>query len=122
MAAIGSLVFCTDCGDLLESSTGNKETILVCACCGKENRDTASTTITTESKPSSFPSRLRQERSSIQTIQQEDREKDAKIAVSCPECEEKEVRYTSAQLRGADEGSTIFYTCPNCNNKWNTNN
>lgn len=38
MSAIGSLVFCTDCGNLLESSTGNKNTILVCDCCGAENK------------------------------------------------------------------------------------
>jgi len=79
--------------------------------------DTASTTITTESKPSSFPSLLRQQRSSIQTIHQEDRQTDASIAVPCPECGVKEVRYATAQLRGADEGSTIFYTCPGCDYK-----
>ncbi|PQE22455.1 hypothetical protein CJF31_00001347 [Rutstroemia sp. NJR-2017a BVV2] len=38
MSAVGSLVFCTDCGNLLESSTGNKNSILVCDCCGAENK------------------------------------------------------------------------------------
>lgn len=38
MSAIGSLVFCTDCGNLLESSTGDANTLLTCACCGTENR------------------------------------------------------------------------------------
>lgn len=38
MSAIGSLVFCTDCGNLLDTSTGNKQTILVCGCCGAENQ------------------------------------------------------------------------------------
>jgi len=38
MSAIGSLVFCTDCGNLLESSAGNKNAILVCDCCGAENQ------------------------------------------------------------------------------------
>lgn len=38
MAAIGSLVFCTDCGDLLEASSGDKKAILVCAVCGTENK------------------------------------------------------------------------------------
>ncbi|KAH8596058.1 hypothetical protein B0O99DRAFT_651741 [Bisporella sp. PMI_857] len=122
MSAIGSLVFCTDCGNLLESSTGNKETILLCGCCGAENRDTASQTITTTSKPESFPSKLRQQLSSIQTVRLSDLQTDATIAVSCPKCDVKEVRWAQAQLRGADEGSTIFYTCPGCNYKWNTNN
>ncbi|KAM3086296.1 DNA-directed RNA polymerase I core subunit rpa12 [Clarireedia jacksonii] len=36
MSAVGSLVFCTDCGNLLESSTGNKNSILAhFADCGR---------------------------------------------------------------------------------------
>jgi len=38
MSAIGSLVFCTDCGNLLDSSTGNQNTILLCDCCSAENQ------------------------------------------------------------------------------------
>jgi DNA-directed RNA polymerase subunit M/transcription elongation factor TFIIS len=38
MSAVGSLVFCTDCGNLLESSTGNKNNVLTCDCCGAENQ------------------------------------------------------------------------------------
>ena len=37
MAAIGSLVFCTDCGNLLESNTGRKAYIQ-CDVCGTENK------------------------------------------------------------------------------------
>ncbi len=38
MAAIGSLVFCTDCGNLLDGSSGDKEAILTCEVCGAENK------------------------------------------------------------------------------------
>lgn len=38
MSAIGSLVFCTDCGNLLEPSKGIKDSILKCECCGTENK------------------------------------------------------------------------------------
>ncbi len=38
MAAIGSLVFCTDCGNLLEGSSGNKDVFLICDVCGTKNR------------------------------------------------------------------------------------
>ena len=38
MAAIGSLVFCTDCGNLLDGSSGNEKAILKCDVCGTENR------------------------------------------------------------------------------------
>lgn len=38
MAAIGSLVFCSDCGNLLPSTKGSEKNILSCECCGAENR------------------------------------------------------------------------------------
>jgi len=37
MATIGSLVFCTDCGSLLEPNTGRKAYIL-CDVCGVQNK------------------------------------------------------------------------------------
>lgn len=40
MSAVGSLVFCTDCGNLLDASTGNKNNVLTCDCCGAENQGT----------------------------------------------------------------------------------
>jgi lysyl-tRNA synthetase class I len=42
---------------------------------------------------------------------------EAVIQVTCPECGRKEVRYSAVQLRSADEGSTIFYSC-DCGNKY----
>lgn len=42
---------------------------------------------------------------------------EAVIQVTCPECGRKEVRYSAVQLRSADEGSTIFYTC-DCGHKY----
>ncbi|KAE9371347.1 hypothetical protein N431DRAFT_467536 [Stipitochalara longipes BDJ] len=112
MSAIGSLVFCTDCGNLLEPSKGIKDSIL---------KYTASKTITTSTKASSFPSLLRQKRSAIQTIERSDMKNEAVISVPCPECGRKKVRWYAVQLRSADEGSTIFYNC-DCGHKWNTNN
>ena len=38
MAAIGSLVFCTACGNLLDGSSGNANAILMCEVCGTENK------------------------------------------------------------------------------------
>ncbi|RDW80554.1 hypothetical protein BP5796_05252 [Coleophoma crateriformis] len=112
MSAIGSLVFCTDCGNLLDTSTGNKNTVLLCDCCGAENKDTASKTILTKTKPSSFPSLLRQKRSAIQQVDESDRQnQDAVAQETCMQCGRKEVRFYTLQLRSADEGSTVFYTC-----------
>ena len=73
--------------------------------------DTSSKAITTKSKPSAFPSALRSKRSAVQTLTEEDMQTDAVIRHTCPRCEREEMRYYTLQLRGADEGSTVFYTC-----------
>lgn len=38
MSAIGSLIFCTDCGNLLQESTGNENATVVCEVCGARNK------------------------------------------------------------------------------------
>ncbi|RDL30828.1 DNA-directed RNA polymerase subunit [Venustampulla echinocandica] len=121
MSAVGSLVFCTECGNLLDISTGNTKNILICDCCGAENKDNASKTIVTKSNPSSFPSALRAKRSIFQKVERDDLENTQKAQETCTACGRTEVTFVSVQLRSADEGSTIFYTC-DCGNKWNTNN
>jgi DNA-directed RNA polymerase I subunit RPA12 len=133
MSAIGPLVFCTDCGNLLDGSTGNANTVLICDCCGAQNKgtrlgigygrfakfvlDTSSKTVVTKTKASAFPSQLRQKRSTVQTVERADRIVEARIAQTCPECKNPEMKYYSVQLRSADEGSTVFYTCEKCGHK-----
>ncbi|KAH9909108.1 transcription factor S-II-domain-containing protein [Xylariomycetidae sp. FL2044] len=121
MAAIGSLVFCTDCGNLLPVSKGNEKNILNCDCCGAENRDTASKTTVTKSKPSDFPSLLRQKLSSVQTIERHKIQTEALCNETCPQCGGNEVTFSAVQMRSADEGSTIFYNCK-CGHSWTENN
>ncbi|KAF2482916.1 DNA-directed RNA polymeras-like protein I subunit [Neohortaea acidophila] len=122
MAAIGSLVFCTDCGNLLDPNHRRKEHIQ-CELCGAQNKDTSSKVIVTTSKPSAFPSTLRTRlRSDVQEITESEIQIEATINMTCDKCGCGEVRYYTQQLRSADEGTTVFYTCPQCGNKWNTNN
>lgn len=130
MASIGSLVFCTDCGNLLPSSKGSSKNILQCECCGAENQgqreqpkngpntladnlytDTASNTIVTKSKPADFPSFLRQKLSTTQTFKRHEVNTEARTNQICPKCGRTEVKFSAVQLRSADEGSTIFFTC-----------
>lgn len=139
MAAIGSLVFCTDCGNLLDGGAGKRDAILTCQICGALCKgtspaiplphvlaykatslfrsDTSSKTIITRSKLSAFPSALRAKRSEVQTITEADMQTSATIAHPCEKCGREEVRYYTQQLRGADEGSTVFYEC-DCGNKY----
>lgn len=73
--------------------------------------DTAFTTNITKTKASDFPSLLRQKRSTVQTVERSDMENTLVAQVTCSECGRREVKYSEVQLRGADEGSTIFYIC-----------
>lgn len=73
--------------------------------------DTAPRTIISESKPSAFPSPLRAKRSAVQTLTAEDRKTEALTQHTCAQCGRKEMYFTTVQLRSADEGSTVFYTC-----------
>ena len=73
--------------------------------------DTSSKSITTKSKPTAFPSALRSKRSAVQTLTAEDLQTDAVIQQTCPECGREEMRFYTLQLRSADEGTTVFYTC-----------
>ncbi|KAI1366795.1 hypothetical protein F5Y08DRAFT_337385 [Xylaria arbuscula] len=121
MATIGSLVFCSDCGNLLPVSKGNVKNILHCDCCGADNKDMAAKTTVTKSKPSDFPSLLRQKLSTVQTIEKHKINTKAFANVTCDKCGRNEVRFSAVQLRGADEGSTIFYNC-DCGNNWKIDN
>ncbi|KAJ6141612.1 hypothetical protein N7470_010002 [Penicillium chermesinum] len=89
MSVIGSLIFCTDCGNLLRESTGDANAILHCNVCGTRNKDTIPQTIISESKPSSFPSALRAKRSAVQTLSAEDRKTEAVIKETCENVEER---------------------------------
>ncbi|EFX02751.1 DNA-directed RNA polymerase 1 kda [Grosmannia clavigera kw1407] len=122
MASLGSLVFCTDCGNLLPMSKGSDRNRLVCRCCGAHNQDqSASQTIVTSSNPKDFPSPLRQKLSTTQSVERHKVSTEAVTTETCPKCGRTEVRFTTAQIRSADEGSTVFFHC-DCGHRWSENN
>lgn len=79
--------------------------------------DTSAKITTTHSKPADFPSTLRAKRSQVQTVDLAEEEQ-AVTQTPCEKCGHPEVTFTTAQLRSADEGSTVFFTCPKCNHKY----
>ncbi|PNP45666.1 DNA-directed RNA polymerase I subunit RPA12 [Trichoderma gamsii] len=122
MAAIGSMVFCTDCGNLLPATKGTEQNVLSCECCSAENKDTGAKVIVTKSKPSDFPSFLRQKlQSSVQAVERHTLNTESTVRERCPNCGREEVKYTTVQLRSADEGSTVIYNCE-CGYSWHENN
>jgi DNA-directed RNA polymerase I subunit RPA12 len=67
--------------------------------------------VITQSKPSDFPSPLRQKLSNVQVVERHKVQTEAKTKQTCPKCGNLEVFFTTAQIRSADEGSTVFYRC-----------
>ncbi|KAF1810811.1 DNA-directed RNA polymerase I polypeptide [Eremomyces bilateralis CBS 781.70] len=123
MALVGTVLFCTSCGSLLNRIPPEKPTI-TCDVCKSCNKNKWLTSVTTRSRPDAFPSVLLQKRSGAvnQTMKSEDAETWPSTTQSCPSCENPTMLFKDVQLRGADEGSTIFYRCPKCNYRFNTNN
>ncbi|KAF8892634.1 DNA-directed RNA polymerase I kDa polypeptide [Infundibulicybe gibba] len=119
---IGSLLFCGSCGTLL-SLPRDGETSVVCEQCGEEESAEAyeRMVITTRSHPDAFPSALQQRRKT-QTKRHAEGDRGTLVAEKCPECGGMEAWSKEMQLRSADEGSTIFYTCSACNHGWRVNN
>ena len=88
-----------------------------------ERPDTSAKVIVTKSKPGDFPSALRAKRSQVQNFDLEEVTAESITMQMCDGCgKEQKIRYYEKQLRSADEGSTVFYTCTHCGKKWNTNN
>ncbi|EEB08934.1 DNA-directed RNA polymerase complex I subunit Rpa12 [Schizosaccharomyces japonicus yFS275] len=120
MSAIGSLIFCSACGNLLESTTAQWT---ICDQCQSSypSEKFAHLTLETRSGANAFPSALRLKHSIVQTEGKKPEEA-AVIQEKCPKCGNDEMTFHTLQLRSADEGSTVFYECPRCAYKFSTNN
>ncbi|KAF9184670.1 DNA-directed RNA polymerase I core subunit rpa12 [Haplosporangium sp. Z 767] len=109
---VGSLIFCPECGNLLDIP--GEDDLIVCNLCSYTHQsiDFENFEVVTTSKPGAFPSALRNKRDDVQRDL-----KDATAALvqePCPKCGHPEMEYHTMQLRSADEGQTVFYTCPKC--------
>jgi hypothetical protein len=73
---------------------------------------------TSTSKLGTFPSVLQRKKySNVQAMKPNEYPPNPLIGQECSECGAKEMWYSTKQLRGADEGSTIFFECPLCRHK-----
>lgn len=123
MSVVGSLIFCTDCGNLLDQ-IGSSNTI-DCKICSKSYPASkfANLKVETTSAEEAFPSTLKLNRSAVKTsLKSDDLDEGATIKEKCPQCGHDEMQYHTLQLRSADEGATVFYTCIKCGHRFRTNN
>ncbi|KAG1809854.1 transcription factor S-II-domain-containing protein [Suillus plorans] len=118
---IGSLIFCPHCGTLLSPPRDDEKTV-ICEQCSYEEPASSyeNIEITTRSHPEAFPSALRQKRKTQTKVHQG--KVLPKVSEKCPACGHLEAYYEEKQMRSADEGSTILYTCVSCKHGWRVNN
>ncbi|BGP18473.1 hypothetical protein JCM10213_001212 [Rhodosporidiobolus nylandii] len=119
---IGSLIFCSRCGTLLDLP--GDEDQLVCDGCGQVEDATAyeGKVITTKSNPAAFPSSLRQAKTSLVKNSGDVEKKAMMIDETCEKCGHGQMSVKTMQLRSADEGATVFYSCPKCGDERRLNN
>ncbi|KAI9206346.1 transcription factor S-II-domain-containing protein [Polychytrium aggregatum] len=118
-----SLVFCSECGFLLDPPAANEKSINCDACGHLINADVfESIEVVTNSSVKAFT-----ERPKFYGMEDQDSDavahlKDgATIKEKCPKCDAPEMVFHTAQLRSADEGQTIFYSCIKCGYKYRVN-
>ncbi|XP_030767143.1 DNA-directed RNA polymerase I subunit RPA12 [Sitophilus oryzae] len=114
--------FCSDCGSILPPlrDIGN----IVCYTCSKEYKpemliDENSTVHYTIH----FNSRhVQKKRDDLKVFDDEKEEDEGPIVErKCPKCDNNKMSYATIQLRSADEGQTVFYTCTKCKYKESEN-
>lgn len=125
MSVVGSLIFCTACGNLLDSVGDSSK--IACGVCDHtyDTKDFSNLKVVTKSHEDAFPSSLRLKKSAVKTLltkADEDAENGATIEETCPKCGNDRMTYHTLQLRSADEGATVFYTCTKCKYKFKVNN
>ncbi|KAJ1888495.1 hypothetical protein LPJ66_008545 [Kickxella alabastrina] len=114
----GSLIFCPTCGNLLDSP-GDQDHI-VCHACGdvQEGAQFEENETTSRSHDNAFPSRLKNNRSLVHGIGESSERVNARVEEQCPQCDSNEMTFYTIQMRSADEGQTVFYSCVKYS--WNT--
>ncbi|KAI9222221.1 DNA-directed RNA polymerase I kDa polypeptide [Blastocladiella britannica] len=117
---IAGLVFCAACGNLLEMGSGKDD--VKCDLCHRLQPASAfeGVEVVTRSRPNAFANANRE--ISLWKSQMGARsEQAATINEKCPKCGNPEMTFHTMQLRSADEGQTVFYSCKKCGHKFSLN-
>jgi DNA-directed RNA polymerase I subunit RPA12 len=107
--------FCPQCGTILDTPSSDLVKCQACPFSAKLAKRVIREVVT-RSAPTIKPTWINDEdQASSET-------KHATVQEPCPKCGHHEQFFYTMQLRSADEGSTVFYECPKCHNKYNQNN
>mmetsp|Transcript_7808 Transcript_7808/g.11668 ORF Transcript_7808/g.11668 Transcript_7808/m.11668 type:complete len:145 (+) Transcript_7808:32-466(+) len=138
--------FCVTCGSILSAPNDMINDVIKCSCCGRTCKfsELKIDPVVTTSMPKQRPLWLDEYDNSLASFENVDDlsrtttsranaasskkkegqglSKHATIDEPCPKCKHPTLYFYTMQLRSVDEGSTVFYECPNCNHKFSQNN
>lgn len=107
--------FCSACGALLPPLPEKGKTVSCRACEFQSPIDYF------ESKETSYTVIFNKRENSSSKRKNEDEEEGPTIERKCPKCGHDKMSYAALQLRSADEGQTVFFTCLKCKFKESEN-
>ena len=116
--------FCPNCETRVETDLDNQNNNVKCKNCGsiiqmrKQNNDLDNDNLNVSLETLSVSSDKE-----IRILDDTNEKQDTSnplptIDVVCPKCENGKASWWLAQTRSADEPSTQFFRCTNCNNTW----
>jgi len=113
--------FCSSCGTILDPPESN---VVKCSYCAFSCKfeDINEPEIITRSPATLKPNWATDDDANEPSINMKKQSKHATIEEPCPKCNHHELYFYTMQLRSVDEGSTVFYECPNCAYKFSQNN
>eukprot|EP00762_Andalucia_godoyi_P002352 ANDGO_07511.mRNA.1 DNA-directed RNA polymerase I subunit RPA12 len=120
--------FCPRCNALLQFSNGAHDKVLCSVC---DHAIPLSEASTRSSVLSFAPKReldlVRRDRERRANLAaggsgKKNESDNAVVNETCPKCSFGQASFFTMQLRSADEGQTVFYTCLKCAHKWSVNN
>ena len=117
MSPASDLLFCTDCGNLLDLPS--QADFISCNQCNKSHSCAdldKNYKVVTKTRQNAFSGR----RLNLQE-EEEEEYSGAIIDETCNKCGHGKMKFFTMQLRSADEGQTVFYTCCKCEYTYSLN-
>lgn len=115
MFTTADIAFCPTCGTMLPSipSVGPDLTCMAC-----KTRVSLESFAETET---SYTVKFNKKETSLKKKQGDDEDLGPIVDRKCPKCGHEQMSYAALQLRSADEGQTVFFTCLKCKYKESEN-
>ena len=109
------VAFCSACGALLPNLPETGDTVSCLACSYAANIESFA------SRETSYTIIFNKRENATKKRANEDEEDGPTVERKCPKCGHDKMSYAALQLRSADEGQTVFFTCLKCKYKESEN-